>query len=95
MLYIGWAKSKVSYVGLYSSVTYCPIEVIHFHHSFAEYVKSMNIYVHFFRIEVHYRIYDLFDNSNTRIEPNFIELCLAIQIHVTNVTKYNEFVHYV
>ena len=61
-IYTGWAKSQYPYVGLYSSVTECPIEIIlsgmtYYHHWFKEFVKSKHIYVHCFQMKVHFRIY--------------------------------------
>ena len=60
----GWAKSQYPYVGLYSSVTECPNEIIlsgmtyyHHLHWFKEFVKSKHICVHFFQMKVHFRIY--------------------------------------
>ena len=49
-------------VGLNSSVTECPIEIIlsgmtYYHHWFEEFVKSKHICVHFFQMKVHFRIY--------------------------------------
>ena len=69
------------YVGLYSSVTECPNEIIlygmtYYHHWFKEFVKSKHICVHFFTNEGSFS--HLFDSLDSRIEPNFIELCLAI-----------------
>ena len=56
------AKSQYPYVGLNSSVTDCPIEIIlsgmtYYHHWFEEFVKSKHICVHFFQMKVHFRIY--------------------------------------
>ena len=56
----GGGKSQYPYVGLNSSVTECPIEIIfagmtYFHHWFKEFVKSKHICGHFFfQIKVHY-----------------------------------------
>ena len=49
-------------VGLNSSVTECPIEIIlsgmtYYHHWFKEFVKSKHICVHFFQMKVYFRIY--------------------------------------
>ena len=65
----GWAKSQYPYVGLNSSVTECPIEIIlsgmtYYHHWFKKFVKSKYVCVHFFQMRVHFRFE--------------IELCLAI-----------------
>ena len=78
LLLVQGAKSQYPYVGLNSSVTECPIEIFisvvtYFHHWFEEFVKSKNIRVHFFQIKV-------FDSLDSRIELNFIELCLVIRI---------------
>ena len=56
------AKSQYPYVGLNSSVTECPIEIIlsgmtYYYHWFEEFVKSKHICVHFFQMKVHFRIY--------------------------------------
>ena len=58
------AKSQYPYVGLNSSVTECPIEMIlsdmtYYHHWFEEFVKSKHICVHFFQMKVHFRIYSI------------------------------------
>ena len=50
----GGGKSQWAYVGLNSSVTECPIEIIlsgmtYYHHWFEEFVKSKHICVHFFK----------------------------------------------
>ena len=51
----GGGKSQYPYVGLNSSVTECPIEIILSGiHWFKEFVKSKNISVHFFQIKVHF-----------------------------------------
>ena len=76
----GGGKSQYPYVGLNSSVTECLIEIIlsgmtHYHHWFKEFVKSKNIRVHFEGSFLH-----LFDILDSRIEPNFIGLCLAVRI---------------
>ena len=47
------------YVGLNSSVTECPIEIIlsgmtYYHHWFKEFVKSKNKRVHFFQMKVYF-----------------------------------------
>ena len=60
--YTEGAKSQYPYVGLNSSVTECPIEIIlsgmtYYHHWFEEFVKSKHICVHFFQMKVHFRIY--------------------------------------
>ena len=78
----GGGKSLCANVGLNSSVTECPIEIIlsgmtFNHHWFKEFVKSKQVCVHFFRMKVHFRIY-LIIWIRSRIEPNLIELCLAI-----------------
>ena len=81
-VYTGVAKSQYPYVGLNSSVTECPIEIIlsgmtHYHHWFKECVKSKHINcVHFFSNKGKFS--HLFDSLDSRIELNFIELCLAI-----------------
>lgn len=61
-IYTEGAKSQYPYVGLNSSVTECPIEIIlsgmtYYHHWFEEFVKSKHICVHFFQMKVHFRIY--------------------------------------
>ena len=61
-LYTEGAKSQYPYVGLNSSVTECPIEIIlsgmtYYHHWFEEFVKSKHICVRFFQMKVHFRIY--------------------------------------
>ena len=51
----GGGKSQYPYVGLNSSVTECPIEIILSGiHWFKEFVKSKNICVHFFQMKVHF-----------------------------------------
>ena len=70
-------------VGLNSSVTECPIEIIlsgmtYYHHWFKEFVKSKHICVNFFQMKDEGSFSHLFDSLDSRIEPNFIELCLAI-----------------
>ena len=82
--YTGWAKRQWTYVGLNSSVTECPIEII---------LSVMTYYLpplvrgicqiekyssSFFSNEALFL--HLFDNLDSRIELNFIELCLAIRI---------------
>ena len=54
--YTAWAKSQWANVGLNSSVTECPIEIIlsgitYFHYWFEEFVKSKNIRVNFFQMK--------------------------------------------
>ena len=61
-LYNRGPKSQYTYVGLNSSVTECPIEIIlsgmtYYHHWFKEFVKSKHIFVHVFQMKVHFRIY--------------------------------------
>ena len=73
------AKSQYPYVGFNSSVTKCPIEMIlygmtYYHHWFKEFVKSKHVFI--FSNEGSFS--HLFDSLDSRIEPNFIELCLAI-----------------
>ena len=56
------AKSQWAYVGLNTSVTECPIEKIlsgmtYYQHWFEEFVESKHIYVHFFQMKVHFRVY--------------------------------------
>ena len=62
IVYTEGAKSQYPYVGLNSSVTECPIEIIisgmtYYHHWFEEFVESKHICVHFFQMKVHFRIY--------------------------------------
>ena len=88
----GWAKSQFTYVGLNSSVTKCSIEIIlsgmtYYNHWFEEFVKSKHICVHFFPNEGSFS--HLFDSVDSRIESNFIGLCLAIRI--TFLLKKREF----
>ena len=49
------AKNQYPYVGLNSSVTECPIEIIL--SGMTEFVKSKHICVHFKKMKVHFRIY--------------------------------------
>ena len=56
------AKSQYPYVGLNSSVTECPIEIIlsgmtYYHHWFKEFVKLKHICAHIFQMKVHFRVY--------------------------------------
>ena len=79
----GGAKSQYPYVGRNSPVTECPIKILlsgmtYYHHWFKEFDKSKHISVHFFQNEGSSS--HLFDSLDSRIQPNFIELCFAIQI---------------
>ena len=61
----GGGKCQYPYVGLNSSVTECPIEIIlsgmtYDHHWFKEFVKSKHIGVLCFQMKVHFRIYLIF-----------------------------------
>ena len=61
-IYTRGAKSQYPYIGINSSVTECPIEIIlsgmtYYHHWFKEFVKSKHICVNFFQMKVHFRIY--------------------------------------
>ena len=60
--YTEGAKSQYPYVGLNSSVTECPIEIIlsgmtYYYHWFEEFVKSKHICVYLFQMKVHFCIY--------------------------------------
>ena len=54
-------KGQYPYVGLDSSVTECPIEIIlsgmtYYHHWFKEFVNSKHICDHLKKMKVHFRI---------------------------------------
>ena len=88
----GGAKSQFTYVGLNCSVTECSIEIIlsgmtFYRHWFEKFVKSKHICVNFFSNDGSFS--HLFDILDSRIESNFIGLCLAIRI--TFILKKQEF----
>ena len=107
--YTGWAKIQWTNVGLNSSVTECPIEIIlsgmtYYHHWFKEFVKSKHICVHFFQMKVHFRIYLIVwivGSSQILLDCVWpFELRLSWKNESCSFsddrdTKHNEFIHYV
>ena len=77
----GGGKSQFTYVGLNSSVTECSIEIIQNINT----NKIKKYLCSFFSNEGSFS--HLFDSLDSRIESNFIGLCLAIRISITFLLK--------
>ena len=98
------AKSQWAYLGLNSSVTECPIEIIlsgmtYYHHWFEEFVKSKHIFVYFFQMKVHFRIYLIVwivGSSQILLDCVWpFELLCTEKISDDRGMKLNKVIHYV